>query len=161
MLERMKESPSVKRQRRSRPGSYCNWPYEQRLFYYSTLDPLSGCRVWHGPKNRDGYARILFDGRQWLAHRLAWTLKQGPIPEGMILCHRCDERSCINPDHLFPGTRGDNLADLKAKRLARSDARADGGGTIRIIYRGVELVGEVRVAAVDPRVKAVEDSCGS
>jgi hypothetical protein len=141
---------------------YCkpDWSAKRRLAYYSTPDPLSGCHIWHGPRVNGGYGHIRFHAEKWLAHRLAWTLKHGPIPAGMILCHRCDERRCCNPDHLFLGTRGDNMADLKAKRLVRSEARASGGGTIRIIYRGVELVGEVKVAAVDPRVKAVEDSFG-
>jgi len=146
------------KQRSKRPVPYCKstWSPRQRLDYYSTPDPLSGCHIWHGPSVNGGYGHLRYHGQKWLAHRLAWTLKHGPIPDGMILCHRCDERRCCNPDHLFLGTRGDNMADLKAKRLARSDARAGigdrDGATIRIIYRGVELVGEVQVLAVDPRV---------
>ena len=144
-----------------RPIAYCKstWSPRQRLDYYSTPDRLSGCHIWHGPSVNGGYGHLRYHGQKWLAHRLAWTLKHGPIPDGMILCHRCDERRCCNPDHLFLGTRGDNMADLKAKRLARSDARAcigsAGAATIRIIYRGVELVGEVQVLAVDPRVKKI------
>lgn len=144
---------------RKRPRPYCrkDWSAEQRLAYYSKPDPLSGCHIWHGPSVNGGYGHIRFGGYYWLAHRLAWTLRHGPIPDGMILCHRCDERRCCNPDHLFIGSRADNMHDRKAKRVVRGAALADDTATIRIIYRGVELVGEVRVAAVDPRVKQVEE----
>ncbi len=145
--ERMKRSRHVKRR------CSIHWTDAQRLAYYSKVDPLSGCHIWQGALRAEGYGNLTVRNQNWLAHRLAWTLKHGPIPDGMILCRRCDERRCCNPDHLFLGTRGDNMADLKKKREIRADARANGSGTIRIIYRGVELVGEVRVVAVDPRVR--------
>ncbi len=140
------------------PKCKSEWSAERRLVHYTRADPLSGCHIWHGSRIRGGYGNIEIHGQQWLTHRLAWTLKHGPIPAGMMICHRCDERRCCNPDHLFLGTRGDNMADLKTKRAARGEARASDIGTIRIIYRGVELVGEVKVVAVDPRVKAVQES---
>jgi HNH endonuclease len=158
-MSKQPHRPRRRPARPRRPVPYCkaHWTPQQRLAYYSKPDPLTGCLVWQGSEAAGGYGYVTCEGRNWLAHRLAWTLKNGPIPKDLILCHRCDERRCINPDHLFLGTRRDNMHDLKAKREHRSDARADASGLIRIIYRGVELVGRVRVAAVDPRVKKVED----
>ncbi len=49
------------------------------------------------------------------AHRVAYELATGPIPEGMVVCHRCDTPACINPDHLFVGTQQDNIADMHRK----------------------------------------------
>jgi hypothetical protein len=93
--------------------------------------------------------------RTGLAQRWAWSIKHGPIPDGMILCHRCDERRCVNPDHLFLGTRADNNADIKARRLQFADARAAttaDSAQIRIFYRGLELTGDVRVFPILPLV---------
>jgi hypothetical protein len=108
-----------------RPVPYCirTWPPEQRIAYYTKPDPLSGCHIWHGYLTASGYGRVHYQSRLWLAHRLAWTLNHGPIPNGMILCHRCNVKRCVNPDHLVLGTRADNNADTKA---AASDSPTPG-----------------------------------
>lgn len=125
----------------SGPRCRPDWTPAQRLAHRTRRDPLSGCLLWQGPATANGYGRLRFAGRAWLAHRLAWQAAHGPIPAGAILCHRCDERRCCNPDHLFLGTAETNMADLKAKRLRRH-AAAD-TGRMHIFIRGLELVGDV------------------
>lgn len=85
-----------------------------------TINPVSGCWEWNGCK-RNGYGRTTTgsrtDGtrRSVSAHRLSYELHNGSIPTGYEVCHKCDNPSCINPDHLFVGTRQDNIDDRERK----------------------------------------------
>lgn len=85
---------------------------------------VGDCLVYP-PTKRDGYGRIRVDGKSWLAHRFSWVLANGPIPEGMYVCHRCDNPPCINPEHLFLGTQTDNMRDMAAKGRWNSWAGGD------------------------------------
>ncbi len=71
----------------------------------------SGCWFWQGTLNRNGYGVLCHS----LAHRLSWIFKNGPIPDGMNVLHKCDMPPCVNPQHLFLGTQIDNLADMRNK----------------------------------------------
>ena len=75
----------------------------------------SGCWLWHGNFNNQGYGYIGVDYKKKLVHRLSWELHFGPIPEGMQMCHRCDVPLCVNPGHLFIGTATDNVRDMFSK----------------------------------------------
>ena len=79
---------------------------------------MSDCIEWAGNISPRGYGRLrLPDSRkQKYAHRVAWEKHHGRvIPEGMVICHSCDNRKCVNPDHLWLGTHGDNQRDCTAK----------------------------------------------
>jgi len=81
-------------------------------------DPVTGCIEWTGYRLPKGYGQISVGGRSGkmtLAHRLAWTLKHGPIPEGMKVLHSCDNPPCCNEDHLFLGSTTDNISDKVEK----------------------------------------------
>lgn len=73
------------------------------------------CWEWIGLKNETGYGTLTVRQQRWLAHRLSWTLHRGPIPNGLCVLHKCDFPPCVNPDHLFLGTRTDNHADMIRK----------------------------------------------
>lgn len=81
-------------------------------------DTNGGCWLWKGAAQPLGYGQIKVDGRMSLAHRVSWELHRGPIPEGICVLHRCDIPACVNPDHLFLGTRGDNNQDKYSKGRA-------------------------------------------
>lgn len=83
-----------------------------------------GCLVWMGPvSKRTGYGHMVIKAQAKMPHRVAWEVANGPIPVGMRVLHRCDVRTCINPDHLFLGTHLDNMHDMAAKRRAASGAQ--------------------------------------
>jgi len=73
------------------------------------------CWIWTGARNADGYGHIQIDNFVEKAHRLSYRLFIGNIPDGMCICHRCDNPSCVNPSHLFLGTKLDNARDREAK----------------------------------------------
>lgn len=71
----------------------------------------TGCWEFKGPKNLDGYGRVRYKRRKTMAHRIAHEAWIGPIPDGLFIRHKCDNRPCINPDHLETGTNAQNVQD--------------------------------------------------
>lgn len=96
---------------------------EERFFEKIYYCPMSGCWLWGGSTRPSrklgevGYGQISsrLEKRPVLAHRVSWAIHNGPIPEGMLVCHICDVRSCVNPKHLFLGTEQDNTSDMCSK----------------------------------------------
>lgn len=75
----------------------------------------SPCLEWTGSKNSKGYGKRWDGARLQYVHRLTWAESNGPIPDGMVVCHRCDNPSCYRLEHLFIGTQSDNIHDMHRK----------------------------------------------
>jgi hypothetical protein len=80
--------------------------------FWSKVQKTDSCWEWVGKKDHAGYG--YFKGGR-TAHRFSWEITHGPIPEGLCICHHCDNPSCVRPDHLFLGTHQDNVWDSKRK----------------------------------------------
>jgi hypothetical protein len=88
-----------------------------------TVAGENGCIEWTGARLPSGYGHLHWMGDLHRAHRLRWLLEHGPIPDGMYVCHSCDNRPCVNIEHLFLGTAADNNRDCVAKGRWRTGPR--------------------------------------
>lgn len=86
---------------------------EQR--FWSKVEKTPTCWLWIGATFSNKYGHFVIDGKHCLAHRVAYELTYGPIEEGLVLMHLCDNPPCINPEHLTPGTASDNMQDAMRK----------------------------------------------
>jgi hypothetical protein len=93
-----------------------NYDEEAKLRFMENIKiSLSGCWEWTKSKHRQGYGNFMYKMKHCLAHRVAWLLFKGVLKEKDVICHKCDNTSCVNPDHLFLGTQKDNMKDMFLK----------------------------------------------
>lgn len=91
-------------------------PIQERFMLYAIADPISGCWLWGGAVDKDGYGVFMtrIDGvkKTNKAHRFSWELHNEKIAPGLCVLHKCDIPSCVNPSHLYTGTPQENMDDM-------------------------------------------------
>lgn len=119
---------------------------EERLIRMSATE--GDCRVWTGSRNRYGYGRITIRPRGVLtAHRVAWEVARGAIPDGMVVRHKCDNRPCINIDHLELGTHAENQHD-KRDRGRSAPAKGSQNNHAKLRETDIPIIREMSVRGV-------------
>lgn len=114
---------------------------EKRFWAGVRIEDLFSCWIWTRGLNGDGYGSTRWDGRDQSAHRVSYSICVGKIPDAVCCLHRCDIKACVNPAHLFLGTRTDNMRDMSAKERGMNKLTGD---SVRSI---LNLLGKGRTGA--------------
>lgn len=97
-----------------------NEPLLKRFMKKVVVSKFTDCHIWIGGRFRSGYGDFRSYKKERRAHRAAWDLLLGDIPEGLQVLHKCDNRLCVNPDHLYLGSNYDNMQDKIRKGRGRN-----------------------------------------
>ncbi|MFA5346508.1 MAG: HNH endonuclease signature motif containing protein [Methanoregula sp.] len=112
-------------------------PLEERFREKFTEGDPDTCWMWKGAVHPQGYGLVKRkDGAQMRANRVSWEVYRGPIPEGMMVLHRCDNPGCVNPDHLFLGNQRDNMDDMR-KKGRKASTQGENNGAHKLSEREV------------------------
>lgn len=137
-------------------------PFEP--YFWSLVAKSDGCWLWQGDRDGKGYGRIWHGKKREQAHRVAYELTRGQIPDGLFACHHCDNKLCVNPTHIFLGTQADNMQDWTRKgknRLANDRTLWSNGRHWSTNDAGKERLATLRRQEwADGRREAIRDSKG-
>ncbi len=127
--------------------------------FWAKVDKTGDCWVWTGALHWDGYGAFSVGGaaRSARAHRCSWEMENGPIEPGKCVLHRCDNRKCVNPAHLFLGSRKDNTQDMRSKGRT---ARGERHGNAKLTAADVLLIREAHETLPEATIDGIARGWG-
>lgn len=128
------------------------------ITFFKHIQFTETCWIWD-TQQKHGYGQLRAFGKLYRAHRFSYELHFGPIPEGLFVCHKCDNPPCVNPDHLFLGTAKDNIQDMIAKGR-RPDISGDKNGMRKHPEKVVVKRGDEHWTRIHPENLATGDKSG-
>lgn len=127
---------------------------EERFWAKVSKGSENACWAWLSATNYKGYGQFRANGTTVQAHRFAWSLINGEIPSGMLICHHCDNPPCVRPDHLFLGTPHDNNVDCWTKGRGRTGGFGHSNPRAKLNKERVEEILRLSAKGVVPRIIA-------
>lgn len=127
----------------------------EERFWSKVSRAENGCWEWTGAGRIGGSGHFNVGNRYARAHRFAYEATYGPIPDGLVICHRCDNPRCVRPDHLFAGTVRDNMHDCRAKgRLGEKRRLGLANGSTKVTPEIARCIRAARVAGISRPILA-------
>lgn len=116
---------------------------ESMALFWNHVDKTGGCWIWIASTNPTGYGQVRRGKLNRAAHRISWVAHNGPVPDGLCVLHACDTPRCVNPSHLFLGTKADNTADMMRKGRNRFKSGEESGAA-RLTWQEIEGIRHAR-----------------
>lgn len=116
----------------------------KRLFF-EKIEKTETCWNWKGAKSDRGYGSFRHEGKYWMrANRVSYILHKGEIPDGMLVCHSCDNPECVNPDHLHLGSPKDNMDEMAQRGRAKRQPKGENAHNAKLSDNQVAEIREMR-----------------
>lgn len=108
--------------------------------FWAKVEKSDGCWEWVGARYVRGYGKFVVAGKDYKAHRISKLLHDGALAADLCVCHHCDNKRCVRPDHLFIGTQADNMHDMKVKDRRKGIGVGEANGRAKLTQSAVEAI---------------------